>query len=261
MTFDNYLFRASSIGHLMTEPQAKADKDAGNLSESAKTHLIDCYVAAKYGRHTDIRSKYIDKGNQVEEDSITLYSLFTNRFYKKNEERIDNEYISGCPDLFEGIDIRRADIILDIKSSWDIFTFFRVLTKKVNPIYYWQGQAYLWLTGAQKFKLVYCLVNTPEALIQDEERKLFYQMNAVTTDNPLYIDACGKLRELAIYDDINMSERVLPFEFERDIDDIDRMRQKVEKGRAYLNQFEKMRFPEAFIAEYDANLKTTIIHQ
>ena len=43
--FSKTLIRSSSVGYLMTEPQSKAAKDAGELSKTAKSHLLDVYIA------------------------------------------------------------------------------------------------------------------------------------------------------------------------------------------------------------------------
>jgi len=233
---ENVLFRCSSLGHLMTEPISKADKEAGNLSESAKTNLIDIYVRETYGRQTDISSKFIEKGLMVEEDSITLYSRVKKNFFKKNEEHLSNEFLRGTPDLFTGKSIDTADCIIDIKSSWDIFTFFRAKHKKINPLYYWQLQGYMALTGAKKATLAYCLVNTPDAFIQDEKRKVFYKMNIATEDNEVYQEACKHLDLAMTYEDIPMEDRIAEFHIERDEAGIERLYQKVEKAREYLNQ-------------------------
>ena len=48
MDFSKTLFRSSSIGYLMTEPQTKADKEAGLLSKTAQKHLLEVYVSQKY---------------------------------------------------------------------------------------------------------------------------------------------------------------------------------------------------------------------
>jgi hypothetical protein len=79
----------------MTESRTKND-----LSETTKTHLIDVYVANRYGRQEDIQSKFIEKGLAVEEDSITLYSRIKKDFYKKNEDHLKNSWIKGTPDLY-----------------------------------------------------------------------------------------------------------------------------------------------------------------
>jgi hypothetical protein len=218
----------------MTESRIKSEP----ISETTKTHLIDVYVQNKYGRQTDISNKYIEKGLAVEEDSITLYSRVRKTFFKKNELHLSNPYIKGTPDLFEGLEISAAETIIDVKSSWDIYTFFRVHTQPLNKMYYWQLQGYMALTGARKAKLVYCLVNTPETIILDEERKLFYRMNAGTTENPEYIKACEELRYAMQFDDIDKSERVIELEVDRNDEDINRLYQRVVECRRYLNDLD-----------------------
>lgn len=240
MDFSNILFRASSVGHLMTDPKSKADKDAGNLSESALTHLTDVFIREKYGRQTDIRNKFIEKGLAVEEDSITLYSRVKKTFFKKNETHLGNDYVKGTPDLFTGETIHKATQIIDVKSSWDIFSYFRNFSKKPSSLYYWQLQTYMWLTGAETSSLAYCLVNTPEMMIRDEQKKLFYAMACATEENELYREACDHIELAAIYDDVPMNERVLEFIIPRDDKAIESIKAKVIKGREYLTELNEM---------------------
>lgn len=132
----------------MVEPRSKNEL----LSETTKKYLREVMIYEKYGRKKDISNKYIEKGLAVEEDAITLYSRFTKVFYKKNEKQLKNEQITGTPDLYEGDNIESASLILDIKSSWDIFTFFNSKLDALNKDYYWQLQGYMALTGATKAK-------------------------------------------------------------------------------------------------------------
>ena len=259
MDFSKLLFRSSGNGHLMTDPKSKTDKEAGNLSEGAKTHLIDVYVQNKYGRQTDISNKYTLKGLQVEEDSITLYSRVKKKFFKKNELHLSNEFIKGTPDLYTGLEISAADEVIDIKSSWDIYTFFRVHTKGINSLYYWQLQSYMALTGAKKATLAYCLVNTPEAMLIDEKRRLFYKMNVPTMENADYIEACEELEKAMTFDDMPINERVIEFKVERCDSDIKLMYSKIQKSREYLNQFDRSLSPAIMFAEYIPNDKITLV--
>lgn len=231
---EDILFRCSSLGHLMTEPQNKADKEAGNLSESAKTHLVDVFVRNKYGRQTDITNKFIEKGLMVEEDSITLYSRVKKKFFRKNEEHLQNEFIKGTPDIYLGESIQTATHVVDVKSSWDIFTFFRAKVKKVNPLYYWQLQGYMALTGAKTATLAYCLIDTPECFINDEKRKLFYKMGVVSEDNEIYQEGCKHLELAMTYEDIPMDEKIIEFHIERNDEDLARLYSRVSKGRQYM---------------------------
>jgi hypothetical protein len=259
MDFSTTLFRASSAGHLMVPPKSKAAKEAGELSETTKGDLIDIYVSAKYGRQTDISNKYITKGLMVEEDSITLYSRVKKTFFKKNEKHLSNEFIMGTPDLFVGSEIEKAEVIIDIKSSWDIFTFFRNHTKGVSDLYYWQLQCYMALTGAKSARLAFCLVDTPETLILDAKRKLMWQMNAGTEENEDYKKACDELDLKMIYSDIPLKDKVMEFEISRDDEGIERLYSKVKKAREFLNEIESTLNPEMMFATYDSNLKATII--
>jgi hypothetical protein len=209
------------------------------LGESCKTHLVDIYVSQKYGRKTEVSNKYIEKGLKVEEDSITLYSRVNKTLYFKNEERLFNDYIQGCPDLYLSRfkTVRQADLIIDIKSSWDIFTFFRTKAKGINNLYYWQGQGYMALTGAKIFKLAYCLVNTPELMISDEVRKLMWKMNA-SEDDPLFLEARYNLEKNMRYDDIPLEERVIEYIIERDDEAIESCYSKIKLCREFLNNYD-----------------------
>ena len=229
--FTNYLFRCHSIGKLMTEPKLKADKEAGNLSETAKTHLLEIYIAEKYGRKKDISNKYITKGLMAEDDSIKLYSTIKLEKYVKNELRLKNEYLVGTPDIID-------TEVIDVKTSWDIFTFFAVAKKEINSDYFYQLQAYLALTGLTVSKLAYCLVNTPQTLINDEKRKLMYKMNVATDEAPEYVKACEDLERSMTYDDIPLSNRIIEFQIDRDDKAILRMYDKITRARQYLNDLD-----------------------
>lgn len=222
--------RCSSLGYIMTEPK----KGSKGLSETCKGHLADIMVRAKYGRQTDISNRYTIKGNMVEEDGITLYSRVTKRFFKKNDAQLENEYITGTPDMFTGSDVHHADTVIDIKSSWDIFTFFRQHEAKLNSSYYWQLMGYMWLTGATKSTLAYCLIDTPRALVYDEARRLYYKMNVLSEDDPTYIAACEELEKNMTYSDIPLKERLIEIEIHRDNEAIERIEQRVEECRLYM---------------------------
>ena len=86
MDFSKVKFRASSWGNLLTEPVTKADKEAGKLSLTCQKELLKIYSQEVYGRKKDITTKQMDKGIQVEDESIKIFSKVTGEFYYKNEE-------------------------------------------------------------------------------------------------------------------------------------------------------------------------------
>jgi hypothetical protein len=227
--FDNYIFHPSSLGLIMTESRTKDP-----FGETCKSHLMECYVSQKYGRYKDITNKYIEKGIVAEEDSIDLYSVVKNKLFIKNTEVMRNDFFVGTPDLIDG------KIVIDLKTSWDIFTFFGVMAKALDKRYYWQLQAYMDLTGCEEARLVYCLVNTPFKLIEDAKKKLMWTMAVIDPDtDEAYQKACEQVEKNSIYDDIPMEDRYIDFVIPRNQDDIDKSHKRVKECREFLNALTK----------------------
>lgn len=213
-------FRCSQLGKIMTPPRAKKDL----LSKTATDYLDEIIIAHKYGREKDIMNKYMQKGLMMEDASITLLSEVTEKFYGKNEQFYENEYIQGTPDVVD-------DVVIDVKTSWDIFTFS---SAEVTRPYYWQLVGYMWLTGIHKAKLAYCLVNAPEELITDELRRLSWKMMMIDTQHPLYIEAEEKVRHNMVFDDIPAKERVKVFDVEFDVEEVEQLKEKIDICREYV---------------------------
>lgn len=215
--------------------EAEKTKDVVVLSEGAKTHLMDIWISETKRRKADINNKFIEKGLSMEEDGITLFSRLKKKFYRKNIEPLSNEFIKGTPDLFEGESIFAADEITDIKCSWSANTFYRTFTAGINKLYYWQGIGYMWLTGAKVFHLAYCLVNTPDPLIEAEKRQLWYKLGQPGDEDGNWQDACWQIEKNMVYDDIPIRERMLQYTIEYSESDVEQLRKKVIAGREYLN--------------------------
>jgi hypothetical protein len=233
MNWNETLIRASSVGYLMTEPVTKADKEAGVLSKTAQKHLIEVYIAEKYGRKRDIQTKQMKKGIEAEQDSIDLLSMYLKLPFSKNEERFKNDFITGLPDIING------DTIIDIKSSYDLWTFLGNIPDKLDNLYYWQMQSYMWLTGTRNATIAYCLVNTPESIIQQEKFYLLKKMDVISEESPEFIKEAMKIELNMTFDDISINERILTFNVNRSEDDILRIEHKVLKARTFLQELEQ----------------------
>ncbi len=205
-------------------------RDNPELSTTCKSYLIECYVTERYGRQKDIYSKYMEKGLSVEEDAITLYSLVKGEFFKKNEEEISNEFIKGRPDIREFKHVR------DIKSSWDLFTYYASKLAKLNAIYDWQLTGYTWLDNAESATLAYCLIDTPHTLIQKEVNKLMWDMGATTNESPEFLEAKLELEKSLIFSDIPKNERIHEKFIRRDDVKINQIPDRVKECREWLNE-------------------------
>jgi hypothetical protein len=238
--FSKYKFHPSSLGKIMTPGRNKEDL----FGETAKKHLLECWVQETYGRRKDITNKYLEKGIAQEEESITLYSRVTKTFYKKNTEKISNDYLVGTPDLYEGESILKATKIKDIKTSWDIFTFYDVFHNAVKKDYEWQLQAYMDLTGAKEAGLVYCLVDTPQKHIEDAKRKLSWTLGLIDPDiDPEYIAGCEQIEKNMTFGDIPIEDRWIEFKIQRDEALIEAAHIRIQQCRNYLNEMNTKTLP------------------
>jgi len=154
-----FKIRASASGKLMTKPRSKSEV----LSKTTITYLQEWAKQEVYGVRKSILSKYLDKGNAVEDEAIDYATQELGwLFASKNDEYFEDDFFCGTPDVI------LEDKIIDIKSSWDCFTFPLFEDDIPNKDYYYQLQVYMHLTGKRKAELVYCLMNTPSELEYDE---------------------------------------------------------------------------------------------
>lgn len=151
-----------ALGKIMTDPKSKAAKEAGDLSEGAKTYLHQIAKEVIFGYRKQITSKEMEKGLRCEQDSIDLYNAVFFTQHQKNAERRSTDILSGEPDIVDD------DLIIDIKTSWSLDSFPITPEQAHDEGYEWQGRAYMMLFDKPRFELAYCLVSTPEDLCRFE---------------------------------------------------------------------------------------------
>jgi len=181
------------------------------LSDTCIAYLMEEYAwrtARKKSVSKEMDIEFTTKGRMCEEDSITLLSRVEKVFYKKNEERVSNDFLSGEPDLFTGETIMTAERITDIKTVWDYPGFLKKIHTPLENGYTDQVGGYGDITGAKDLEVAYCLVNMPETTINDYKRRLFYRMDVATDENPEYKKAVAELEQSMRFDDIPIQKRV-----------------------------------------------------
>ena len=226
----NILFRCSSWADLMSDPKTKAQKEAGELSETAKSLCIKTWLQYKYGIHDTITSKFLEKGIAGEEDAITLLSKVDKTFYVNNKARMSNDYITG------EWDILKDNHVIDIKCAWDAFSFFKHLKdKELDKTYYWQLQGYMALTGAKTAEVAYCLIDTPEHLVEKEITNLWYKLGQIDQESEDWLNAEMEARNnMQFSDKIDAKERVIRFKIERNDEDIQKGYERVSNARNWI---------------------------
>lgn len=162
-----FKLRASAGGKLATNPTAADAKKGALLSKTSISYLKEWLTGEIYGYQKEIKSKYIEKGNLLEDAAIDYaIQVLDLPFVLKNETHYMDEYFIGTPDIVTD------DEVIDIKCSWDCLTFPLFENDIPTDDYFYQLQIYMHLTGKRKSRLVYVLMDTPEHM--HWERSLTY---------------------------------------------------------------------------------------
>ena len=228
INWNSVKIRCSSLGSLFTEPQSKADKDAGNLSKTAKSHLIEVYARELWGVEKDILTAAMKKGVEMEEEAITLLSRLDKRLYEKNREQAANEFICGHADIIQ------PEEIIDTKVSWSAFTFLSNIMEEMDKGYFYQLQGYLWLHNKPKGRISYCLVDTPPNIIQGEKYRLLRSMDVISEESPEFLEAARILESNMKFSHLPPELRVINQVCYRDEAVIEKIPQKVARAREFL---------------------------
>lgn len=215
--------RSSAIGKLMSTPRTKGEI----LSETAKTYIQDLFKEKELGIAREFWSRYTDKGLQMEDEAIDFAGQVLGwEFVVKNEESFENDWITGTPDVLT------KTLLADIKCSWDGNTFPLFDTELKNKDYFWQMQGYMWLTGLEQAELVYCLMDTPHQIVEDEVRRAHWKAGLIDED----IDLREAVQSQHTFSHLPNNLRIKRFIVERNEDAIDNIKEKVELAREYYEQ-------------------------
>ncbi len=249
-TFDNYQFRCSALGNVVTA--------SGKLTDGAKTYLGEVFIGEVYGVRREAYGKALEKGIACEEDGFALMNaaIYPGRFVAKIKEPKTNALIKGTPDtIMDGI-------VYDIKNAYDLFSFGKA---NLSHLYEWQIRGYMQLFDLQLGRLFYCINNMPEHILLDEERKMFYfQRRWVSMEDPTYLEACDALRSAHNYDNMPMWERFKVWDIERTHEDAIRIAVCVTQARQYLNQLlkehqERIEYNKSLLSEPSVTVDKEVI--
>lgn len=233
-------------------------KHVPHLSDTCKKALRKKMIEIKYKRYQDVESKQMTKGKEVEEESIDNYSLIKGKIFKNNKVRIQNEYYSGEIDLpWEN---ERGDVyeITDIKSSYNIHSFFDN-HDGIKPKNKWQGVGYLDLyPTAKRYNIANMLTdNTDDAVLLDLHRESYKWQDGDTPTwreveiikNHIYTEQRFKeitslrgcvptdektKQRLESFVEVPLEDRMIEWTFERNEDDIQAARKRMDECRTYM---------------------------
>ena len=140
--------------------------------------------------------------------------------------------MQGCVDVVAPIHLD------DAKAAWDPEAFAPHIMDPLGKDNFYQMHGYLWLWGREWGWISRMLVNCPDMIIQNELKRLLFNMDVATDESPEYKEAAADLMKNLIFDDIPLEERVIRKKVERDQNILDQIPGKVVKARKFLQEMD-----------------------
>ena len=219
MKIPEFKIRASGCGKLMGK------KGLGKTGIS----YAEMWLKEKvYNRKKDIKSKYLEKGNLMQDNSLDEVAKNLGLgVLVENTKSFENDYMTGTPDAII------EDCVIDVKNSWDFTTFPLLETEVPNSDYYYQLLCYMELTGKSSAKLIYTLLDTPLHIIEREAKWYCINNGYDGLQKDIYESFVAKMT----YGDIPEKYKYKCFEIERNDADIELIKIRVLECREHLKSF------------------------
>lgn len=207
-----------TLNHIESNPE---------LPKGAKTYCEDWIKDQIYGQAPRHDFKYTSKGLEMESDALAFVAEnFGYGMLLKNDLRKDGEFITGEADNVQ------PGHTIDTKCSWSAASF-PLFNDKLDSAYYWQGLGYMYLYGKKSHKVFYCLMNTPEYLIENEFKSLSYKNGYSEEEGEaIYSDLIEKMT----FDNLEPEYRIKEFSFEFEQEKINQVIERVKMCRDYVKQ-------------------------
>jgi hypothetical protein len=217
-----FRIKAHKARDIMTD-----DKSRKGPGKTVISYLESWTKEHLYQRRKAFYSKYTDKGLFVEGEAIQYLSEHLNLgMLFKNEKRFENEFMLGIPDII------LTHFIIEVKSSWDPFTF-PLFSSEPDPQNFWQCQVYMHLTGKPLCKLVHVLVDTPDHLIDRELQYIANDLNQVELEP----EQVAEFRASMKYNHLPPELRLKVFNIPYNPDAIKAIQHRVEQCRLIISNY------------------------
>jgi hypothetical protein len=185
------------------------------LSDSCIQYLTEAYAFETEGMISitkEMDVEYFDRGKKTEPESIQLISFVDDAVYVKNEERFENDFLSGIPDVMEiQWDIDGDPLVnrvRDIKSTKDYPTFLYKIHKGLDSGNKEQLQGYGDILECGDLEVDFTLPDMPEDQRNGYAFKLAQKMGCATTGGPEFEREWAKLERSMIFKRLPPEKRV-----------------------------------------------------
>lgn len=158
--FRRGLFTASEVHRLLAEPKLKVDKEAGNLSEGAKTYVRERVAILLAPEEPQHYNSNMERGNEIEPQAVLAYAEKTGKSVNDDDfiytsvggfVFFSDEYYNcgGTPDIIIGSTICEIKCPLSKTHLEYMMITNAEELKAAVPQYYSQMQMNMWLCEAE----------------------------------------------------------------------------------------------------------------
>jgi hypothetical protein len=187
------------------------------LTQGTISELHTIWNKESLGIYPILKSKAVRRGILQEQESIDLVNSVFGIEMAKNTERLNNDYLTGEPDLITDLSV------IDIKTceSWE--TFSKQTLNSNTSDYYWQLWVYSQLTKKNAIYIARTLPSYDNELITYEQTKAM-------TENEI-----DQIYFNFNFDRIPENKRVRVFKIQLNDEPVEIIYQYLDKCRDYLN--------------------------
>lgn len=218
--------------------------DPTALSNGCMLYLVFIYSYMKYGsqKHKWSKGEGVPKlmrGSRMEKSSFEIIKRVTGQNLYRYKSQLKNDYLKAQLDVINAKVPEDSTKVIDIKTSYSQFDFMKVVkADKISRSNNFQMQGYLAVTGKEYGEVYHVLADFTDEAISEHRNALHKILcpDGVTTEDFLeeWAQAESAMRFAHIPDD----ERVVFHRVERDEKIIEKIYEKVEFCRAWLQEFE-----------------------
>lgn len=222
------------------------------LSATYIAYLMEefAYITEGMVKLNKFEGLQMENGTLVEADSLIALIEAENKPYMPNineygdQDRVSNEFLSGCPDAYLGKSLMEAEEIPDVKSSFDYPTFLQKINTPLTKANRQQVAGYMDITTCPIGFISDCLSNTHPHVVDGLKWKLLKEMEgiALTEESPEFKKQWAIIERSTKFSHLSAKLRtnkryVEPFTpFEQSF-----LYDQVKRGRDFLNNFYEQR--------------------
>ena len=200
------------------------------LGKTGETYCQTWLKENLYSRRKEFTSKFTEKGLIVEDNSLDyIAEQLGYGMLIKNEKFFEDEYFTGTPDII------LKDHLIDVKNSWDCFTF-PLFAVEPDKSYYYQAQVYMHLTEIKRYKLIYVLSDTPSHLIEKEA----YWWGKNNGYDELDEDVYNQFVKKMTYPDIDDMYKIKVFDIDYDESTVNKLIERVKECRDIIKDLQSI---------------------